>query len=162
MVRFLRIVCVSVIALIITCTLLLIQNSINLFEWITFSKMGVSLLVFSLIYLLLDDQRKSIIGKISLISSILASSILILSIVITSLNNYWNVIFGLIIFSFILVLYSKIKNKTITEKTIFLSSILIPIGIILNVENTIFYTFSGIILILLSGISLILAIKKNN
>ena len=163
MIRLLRILCVTSIAALMTLLVLLINNTLNIFEWILYTKISISALIFSLIYLLLDDKRVSLIGKTSLFISITGVSLLILSINLSFLNNYWNISFGLIILSFMLVLYSKFKLHSIAEKSIFYSSFLIPVGIIFAVENSLFYIISLTILILLSLTTIVFVFKgKSN
>ena len=160
MIRFLRIVCVTCITVIMTLVLLLIKNSISLFEWINYTKIGMSGLIISLIYLLLDKKRNTLIGKTSLSAALLSSTLLLSSILVISLNNYWNITFGLIIFSFTLVLFSKYQLKNIAEKSIFYSAFLIPIGIICSIENRLFYMISTIVLIILSVTALVFSFKR--
>lgn len=163
LVRLLRILCVTSIAALMTFLVSLINNTLNIFEWLSFSKISISVLIFSLIYLLLDDKRSSLIGILALNFSIIGISLLILSINLSFLNNYWNISFGLIILSFMLVLYSKFKLHSITEKSIFYSSFLIPVGIIFAVENSLFYIISLAILILLSLTTIVFVFKgKSN
>jgi hypothetical protein len=160
MVRLLRIICVISIATLLTISLLLVNKIINIFDWITFSKITFSVLLYSLIYLLLDNKRTSLVGKISQISTFIGLSILVLSIFFTSFNVYWNIAFGLFILSFILILFSRISEKNNSLKYFFYSAFNIPLGIILSVENTLFYVFAGIILTLLSVTSIFYQLKK--
>lgn len=160
MVRLLRIICVISIATLLTISLLLVNKIINIFDWITFSKITFSVLLYSLIYLLLDNKRTSLAGKISQISTFIGLSILVLSIFFTSFNVYWNIAFGLFILSFILILFSRISEKNNSLKYFFYSAFNIPLGIILSVENTLFYVFAGIILTLLSVTSIFYQLKK--
>lgn len=160
MVRLLRILCVSSIATLLIISLLMFNKTINLFDWITYTKVTFSVLVYSLVYLLLDKKRKSIIGKIALTSTTFGAMILLLSLVIQSLNLYWNIAFGAFILSFILLLFSKTSNANKALKPIFYVAFIIPIGILLGIENGLFYTISGIVLTLISVTSVIYSLKK--
>ncbi len=160
MVRLLRILCVTSIAILITISLLLVNKTISIFDWITYLKITFSILIYSLIYLLLDDKRKSLVGKISQTSALIGISILVISIFAPSLNLYWNIAFGAFILSFILILFSRISNQNKSLKALFYSAFILPLGIVLGVENGFFFIVAGVVLTLLSFTSILFSLKK--
>ncbi len=162
MVRLLRILCVTSIAILLTISLLLVNKTITIFDWITYSKITFSALIYSLVYLLLDDKRKTLEGKISQTTAFVGILILILSIFVPSINLYWNIASGALILSFILILFSRISEKNNSLKYFFYSAFNIPLGIILNVENTMFYAIAGVVLSLLSVTSIFYSLKNKN
>lgn len=160
MVRLLRILCVTSIAVLLSISFLLVNKTLTLFDWITYSKITVSVLLYSLIYLLLDDKRKTLVGKICQTSSFVGLSILVLSVFSPSFNLYWNIAFGAFILSFMLLLFSNISEKNNSLKYVFYSAFIIPLGIILSLENTMFYVIAGVVLSLLSVTSIFYSLKK--
>jgi hypothetical protein len=161
MIRLFRIACVVTITLILGTTFLMINKSIDLFNWINYSKLLFSILISTLIYLLLDQKRNSLIGKISLLLAISGSVLLILSSSLLPLNNTWNIVFSLYISSFILLLYCNNNLNSKALKGLFYFSLIIPIGITIGLNQSMFYSISGVILSILSGTTIYLNLKKS-
>ena len=161
MIRLFRIACVVTITLILGTTFLMINKSIDLFNWINYSKLLFSILISTLIYLLLDQKRNSLIGKISLLLAISGSVLLILSASILPLNNTWNIVFSLYISSFILLLHCNNNLKSKALNRLFYFSLIIPIGITIGLNQSMFYSISGVILSILSVTAIYLNLKKS-
>jgi len=153
MVRILRISCVLAITFIVLTSSLTFFQMLDLFKWIYCFKLGFGILVFSLIYLLLDINRKQFIGKAAIILSI--SGFLMSIIPIKSVMSYPILYVSLSCYlgSFILLVRStmiQIQKKT---DLLFLSLLCIPIGILFQVKSALFYTACSFFLIAASLIS---------
>jgi hypothetical protein len=160
MIRFLRILCVSSIAVFCCFVLLATNQNIDVFTWILASKLTLSSLFISLVFLLLDNKRKSYIGKTTILFTSIAVVLLILSIQIIPLNTTWNYIVALLITSFILIIYSQSRLQNLAQKSIYYGALLIPVGIIFKVELSLFYVLSGVVLTIMSIHSVFTSLKK--
>lgn len=162
MVRIIRIFCVSSIAFFLTFSLLFINKTIHLSTWISCSKVFISGIIFSLVYLLFDANRKNILGKIGITSTLIGVTILLFSLFTPLLHMFWNVAFGLFLLSFILILFSRISNKNYVIKYLFFGSLNIPLGICLGKESVLFYSISSVLLLLLTVYSLFSTLRHPN
>ena len=148
MVRILRILSVLSIAFILFTSILTFQKAIHFIDWINYFKLSISSLIVSLIYLLLDNKRSVKMGKLAIVTSLFGAILCILSIPFNSINNLLQLPIGLFIISFIYLIYSKVNLQNVFTKLIFWSFLVVPISIFFRLNNTNFYTFLGLFLIL--------------
>jgi hypothetical protein len=151
MVRLLRIFCVITITFILLATTLTFLKSIHFIDWINYFKIAFSLLIFSLVYLLLDTKRTEVTGKLAIFSAIIGFIITILSVKWSYLNNLIHIPISLYLISFILIIYSKLHHTKKGIQFLFLSILLLPLGILLQISNTTFYLFSITLLVIITS-----------
>ena len=160
MVRIVRILSVISIAFLLLITILTFQKSMYFLAWINCFKIAFSVLIFSLVYLLLDTKRTELLGKLTLSSTLTGATFTILSIKFSDLNNALQIPTALFIISFIGVIYSKIEFVRKSSKMFFLSIYLLPVGILLKLSNATFYTIGMLLLLLISSVVVYQTIKK--
>jgi hypothetical protein len=136
------------------------QKSMHFLAWMNYFKIAFSVLVFSLVYLLLDTKRTELVGKITLSSMLTGATLTILSIKFSELNNALQIPTALFIISFIGVIYSKIEFVRKSSKMFFLSIYLLPVGILLKLSNATFYRIGMLVLLLISSMVIYQTIKK--
>ena len=146
----------------ITTFILIKLNSIPLKD--IFPILGVSL--SALIMGLTLTLSKNIQGPISTISYVFAligTSIFLLNSfgLLSNFASIWNYAFGAIIISLLLGLYNSIKAQGFKTAPLVLIGFILPIGIITKMENSIFYGIGFLILGLVSVITLIGSLKRN-
>ncbi len=152
MVRILRIFCVITITFILLTTTLTFLKIIHFIDWINYFKIAISLLIFSLVYLLLDTKRRELIGKLAISSTVIGVFFSTLSITWSYLNSLIHIPISLYLISFILIIYSKLHHTKKVIQFLFLSILLLPLGILLQMSNTLFYLFSSVLLIVITCI----------
>jgi len=162
MVRILRILSVISITFILLTTILTFQKSMHFLAWLNYFKIAFSVLIFSLVYLLLDTKRTELLGKLTLSSTLTGATFTILSIKFSDLNNALQIPTALFILGFIGVIYSKIGFVTKSSKIFFLSIYLLPIGILLKLNNATFYTIGMLLLLFISSMVVYQTIKKKD
>ncbi len=148
MVRILRILSVLSIAFILFTSILTFQKAIHYIDWINCFKLSISSLIVSLIYLLLDNKRSIKMGKLAIATSLLGAILCVLTIPFNAINNLLQLPIGLFIISFTCLIYSKVNLQNIFTKLIFWSFLVVPMSIFFTPNNTNFYTFLGLFLIL--------------
>jgi hypothetical protein len=159
MVRILRILSVVLITFILLSAILTFQKTIQFSDWLNYFKISFSVLSFSLTYLLLDIKRSEWIGKIGIYTSIIASIITLISIQIKTLNYSLQLPISFFVVSYICVIYCRINTLNSNLKNIYWLILILPLGILFNINNPVFLTFEFILLIIISCLVLFNSIK---